>query len=92
MPELEQYPLYQCHKRVRAFCIAEIQRNDNNAEDPAGATLVPDDENLEPRKVPGEYLERHKPEVGGYWVQYADGYESYSPAIPFEQGYALAAE
>jgi len=30
---------------------------------------------------------KHKPEVGGYYVVYADGYKSFSPAQAFEEGY-----
>jgi len=37
--------------------------------------------------VSAEFLAKHKPEVGGYWVQYADGYQSFSPAAAFEEGY-----
>jgi hypothetical protein len=29
------------------------------------------------------------PEVGWYYVQYPDGYESFSPAAAFEEGYTL---
>lgn len=34
-----------------------------------------------------EYLIKHKPQVGGYWVVYDDGYTSWSPAEAFEAGY-----
>jgi hypothetical protein len=37
--------------------------------------------------VPIEWVNHFKPEVGGYFVQYEDGYASYSPAEPFERGY-----
>jgi hypothetical protein len=30
---------------------------------------------------------KHKPEVGGYYVVYKDGYRSFSPAEAFETGY-----
>lgn len=84
--------LYQSHKRVRAFCIAQILKHDNNYPDPTGATLVPDDEDLEPVEVDEAYLTKHQPKVGGYWVKYKDGYQSWSPADAFEQGYALVSE
>jgi len=35
-----------------------------------------------------EYLEKHGPQVGGYYVVYKDGYESYSPVDAFEDGYS----
>lgn len=34
-----------------------------------------------------EYVAKHKPEVGGYYVVYEDGYKSFSPAGAFESGY-----
>lgn len=34
-----------------------------------------------------EYVAKHKPEVGGYYVVYEDGYKSFSPASAFESGY-----
>ena len=33
------------------------------------------------------YYNKHKPTIGGYYVLYPDGYESFSPAKPFEEGY-----
>lgn len=38
--------------------------------------------------VSQEYFNHHTPEVGGYYVKYSDGYESYSPAKAFEEGYS----
>jgi len=35
-----------------------------------------------------EWLNKHSPEVGGYFVKYKDGYLSYSPAKAFEEGYS----
>lgn len=37
--------------------------------------------------VEADYLRKHKPEVGGYYVVYEDGYKSFSPAKAFEEGY-----
>ena len=36
-----------------------------------------------------EWLDKHNPEVGGYYVVYEDGYKSFSPAKAFEEGYTL---
>jgi hypothetical protein len=33
--------------------------------------------------------ERSNPQIGGYYVLYEDGYESFSPADAFESGYSL---
>jgi hypothetical protein len=51
-----------------------------------GATITPAEEGYLPFFVDGEFLAKHKPEVGGYFVQYADGYKSFSPAAAFEEG------
>jgi hypothetical protein len=37
--------------------------------------------------VDGAYLLKHDPRPGGYFVEYADGYRSFSPAEAFEAGY-----
>lgn len=41
--------------------------------------------------VAQEFIEKHKPQVGGYLVIYDDGYQSFSPAKAFEEGYTLEA-
>ena len=45
------------------------------------------EENIPSFTVSAEYLAKHKPVIGGYFVVYADGYESFSPAQAFEEGY-----
>jgi hypothetical protein len=42
-----------------------------------------------PIRVSEEFLAKHKPEAGGYYVVYDDGYVSFSPASAFEAGYTL---
>lgn len=69
-------PLYKSHKVVGAFKIAEIINGSLNSWN--GAIKV---------NVRDEYFSKHKPQVGGYYVKYEDGYESYSPAQAFESGY-----
>jgi hypothetical protein len=34
-----------------------------------------------------DYVQKHDPKPGGYYVRYEDGYESFSPAAAFESGY-----
>lgn len=36
-----------------------------------------------------DYMTKHKPLTGGYFVRYADGYTSFSPADAFEAGYEV---
>lgn len=52
-----------------------------------GALIIPEDAGYTPFHVTAAYLAKHKPKVGGYWVQYKDGYQSFSPADAFEEGY-----
>lgn len=90
---MQELPLYQCHKKVRALKIekiatsADVIATDPEAENFDGALLIAGDRGV---NVSSEYLAKHKPEVGGYYVLYEDGYESYSPAAPFEAGYSPA--
>lgn len=78
-------PLYDCHKQVCALKIKEIY---DHAE--AGAEITPVEEGYAPFMVDQAYMQKHKPEVGGYYVVYKDGYRSYSPAKAFEEGYTSA--
>jgi hypothetical protein len=71
---------YQSHKRVLAAKIASIVP----ATETEMGLITMDDGDF--CRVPPAWLEKHKPEVGGYFVEYKDGYQSYSPAQPFEEG------
>ena len=35
------------------------------------------------------FMDKNQPQEGGYYVKYKGGYESYSPAKAFEEGYSL---
>lgn len=74
-----QLPLYRCHKEVRAAKILGIE----TAFSYARLTL----EEYGDIYVTEEYLKKHAPHIGGYFVVYADGYQSYSPAKAFQEGY-----
>lgn len=52
-----------------------------------GATIVPVESGYPPFNVTQGYLEKHRPQPGGYYVLYDDGYQSWSPAEAFENGY-----
>jgi hypothetical protein len=93
---MEQLPLFQCHKKVRAAKITCITTgfNDGSAE----LTLeIPRDAGCKiyeytSVKVDKDWLTRNpKAATGGYFVEYQenDKYTAYSPAAPFEGGYAL---
>jgi preprotein translocase subunit YajC len=70
-------PRWKCHKEVEGFQIDRI----------VGNSLISADANVFVT-VSEDYMEKHKPFVGGYFVRYLDGYESFSPAEAFENGYS----
>ena len=89
-----QMPRYRCHKEVWALKIFNVlldsQRAKNEGRETDGsAFLVPEDQRYSAIKVDANYVNKHKPQPGGYYVIYADGYKSFSPADAFEDGYTL---
>ena len=80
---VQELPMYQSHKVVWAIKIGEILHNRGG-----GASIVPKDEFYSPFDVDSEYIKKHKPLAGGYFVKYKDGYVSWSPAEAFEEGYS----
>ena len=80
---LIEMPKYKCHKEVWALKIKEIE-----FESDGSATITPGEENYQPFKVGANYVHKHKPQTGGYYVVYSDGYASFSPSDAFESGYA----
>lgn len=84
-------PKYQSHKQVWALKIKSIVI-DGEGEDrdtDGSAVITPEEEGYAPFKVNWEYMSKHKPKVGGYYVVYKDGYKSFSPAKEFEEGNTL---
>lgn len=86
-------PRYQCHKRVHAVKIKEL-RTPFQSEGPydLGDFMIVPEEAISPFLVKGAFVRKHQPQVGGYWVIYEDGYQSYSPAEAFESGYTKLEE
>jgi hypothetical protein len=82
-------PKYKCHKEVWALKITAIKRDGEgeNRETDGSAMITPAEEGYAPFRVEYDYLRKHNPQVGGYFVVYKDGYKSYSPAQAFEEGY-----
>lgn len=78
-----EMPKYKCHKEVWAIKISGI--TDMFGKD----CILPSEKGYGPIPVSREYMEKHKPQAGGYYVVYSDGYKSYSPADAFESGYTL---
>jgi hypothetical protein len=79
--ETTKLPLYRSHKEVWAIKIERIK-----FEADGGAYLEGQGAAV---KVDNAYMSKHNPQVGGYYVLYKGGYESWSPADAFEDGYSL---
>lgn len=94
MTAYREMPKYQCHKQVWALKIKAIARKPNPdptgriAASSYGATITPSEDGYGAFDVSPEYMDKHQPQVGGYYVVYEDGYKSYSPAAAFESGYS----
>lgn len=71
---------YKCHKVVEAGKITELT--------PTTVSFDPVKTGVISWTPPNGWMEKHIPEVGGYIVEYDDGYRSYSPAEAFEAGYS----
>ena len=76
-------PKYKSHKDVWALQISHVHSE---------GLLHFSDEDYAPLEVGEDYIKRHNPHVGGYYVVYKDGYESFSPAEAFEEGNTLYSE
>lgn len=86
-----EMPLYQCHKKVHALKISEVQvgLEEGTARKVSCTLVFEKEERFAPLQVGIKYYHMHRPRVGGYYVIYKDGYKSFSPAGAFEDGYTL---
>lgn len=80
---------YRCHKSVKAARIASVEFRED-----ASATIAVADSDLCIETKPGwaETFRRQMPDDNpdlGYFVEYDDGYQSWSPTDRFEAGYTL---
>lgn len=95
-------PKWQSHKHVWAAKIVRIEATNYNRGCRLWVDLNPNQTRVPLRAdeplpnvtmhaidVSDEYMEKHKPQPGGYYICYEDGYESWSPAKAFESGYTL---
>ena len=90
MTTSHEMPKYQCHKKVWALKIKAVAQGTQPTDLPGGSWMLhPADDGYGPLEVSHEWYAKHKPEAGGYFVVYDDGYKSYSPASAFESGYSL---
>lgn len=76
-----KFDVYQCNKVV---CAAKIDSVNDDFTLSIWAK-----KRLFKINVSEEWIKRHKPKTGGYYVIYEDDYTSYSPKEAFESGYHL---
>lgn len=82
-----QLPQYRCHKVVRAAKITAIEVPPDQAEELPLVAHLTLGEIGGVWTAPQDWMDKNKPQAGGYLVEYEDGYRSYSPAKAFEEGY-----
>lgn len=90
-----QMPRYKSYKEVWALKIknivydVDLAKLDGNRETDGSATITPEEEGYAAFKVDSQYVSKHLRErqIDGYFVQYKDGYKSWSPVEAFETGY-----
>ncbi len=84
-------PRYKCHKVVHALKIKSLKPVSvpEDVEASGDHILTPADEGHDAFLVGADWFSRFKgkPYDFGYYVVYADGYKSWSPAAEFEAGY-----
>jgi len=83
----KQMPKYKSHKEVWALKIKKVVVNPNGSRD----LFFEEEEGYSPINVEDDYVKKHSPEAGGYYVVYKDGYKSFSPAEAFEGGNTIIA-
>ena len=83
MSASREMPRYRCHKEVWALKIKTVDLLGFDQ----GAHLTPEDPSFTSIPVSDAYCRKHHPFEGGYFIVYADGYMSFSPAKAFEEGY-----
>jgi hypothetical protein len=81
-----EMPRYRCHKIVHALKIDSLKPR---TLDDGTLLLTPTEQGYAPFILDAEFVSRHNPLTGGYYVVYADGHKSFSPAKAFEDGYTL---
>lgn len=80
----DEMPRYVSHKTVWALKIKAIEIHEDKS-----ATIAPADAGYAVLKTKPNWAERWKgsEDDKGYYVQYADGFASWSPTKAFEEGY-----
>ena len=79
-----EMPRYKCYKEVHALKIFAVEPT---GTDGTRVLCFEQEKGFAPIRVTNEYVRKHDPQPGGYYVVYKDGYLSFSPAKAFEEGY-----
>jgi hypothetical protein len=82
-----ELPRWECEKHVRAAKITGVIDLPSQGKEGDGGRLLEIYGPYLPIYVQCNYVQKYQPEVGGYYVVYDDGFESYSPAKTFEDCY-----
>lgn len=83
-----EMPRYRSHKIVHALKIEEVIDPTKPGNESDGSRILRFEEYAyAPMRVSHDYVRKHNPQVGGYYVVYDGGYASWSPAEAFESGY-----
>jgi len=82
--DTQALPEYRCNKKVCAIKIKDIAVNIHG-----DGVIIPAIIGYSAIDITVEYIAKHNPQIGGYYVVYKDGYRSFSPAAAFEEGYVL---
>jgi len=94
MATMKSMPQYQSIKKVWALKMetivfdADLAKKENRETD-GTAIFTAEEQGFALIKLPAEFVSKHNPKAGGYYVTYKDGYQSWSPADAFEEGYVL---
>ena len=85
---MAEFPVYECHKRVRAAKISDPLLRIHGTGKPQIEVEIDGQRQL--ADVPANIWARGEAMRGDYLVIYDDGYTSWSPRGAFEAGYHLA--
>jgi hypothetical protein len=78
-----EMPRYVSHKKVWALEIDSIEADPERGD----YRLTFREGGFAPTRAPAVMFSRYMPRPGDFYVQYADGYKSFSPRKAFLEGY-----
>jgi hypothetical protein len=85
IPQLGPLPRWICREEVEAFKIAKVWMDEKTGI----WYLFSSEKGVGPIVVPNDYIQSYKPELGGYYVRYPDGFQSFIATEEFEEAFSL---